>query len=181
MRKVTILFVWLIVAGFLMTDSYAQNSKVGFINTLAVLSGTDEGRGELDKLEKFVEDKQKEVSKEAELLQELQEQYANQQRTLNAETRVEMERSMQEKDTALKRLSEDIQLELDQRRNALLDKMSGKIRKIVTEYAPLNGYGVIFLRDQTQSYVDPSAEVTQDIIRLYNEQHPVVAPPGESE
>ena len=164
-----------------MTDSYAQNSKVGFINTLAVLSGTDEGRGELDKLEKFVEDKQKEVSKEAELLQELQEQYANQQRTLNAETRVEMERSMQEKDTALKRLSEDIQLELDQRRNALLDKMSGKIRKIVNEYAPLNGYGVIFLRDQTQSYVDPSAEVTQDIIRLYNEQHPVVPPPGESE
>ena len=164
-----------------MTDSYAQNSKVGFINTLAVLSGTDEGRGELDKLEKFVEDKQKEVSKEAELLQELQEQYANQQRTLNAETRVEMERSMQEKDTALKRLSEDIQLELDQRRNALLDKMSDKIRKIVNEYAPLNGYGVIFLRDQTQSYVDPSAEVTQDIIRLYNEQHPVVPPPGESE
>lgn len=180
MRKVTILFVWLIVLGVLITNSYSQNSKVGFINTLAVLSGTDEGRGELDKLEEFVEDKQKEVGVEAELLQELQEQYANQQRTLNAETRVEMERSMQEKDRALKRLQEDIQLELDQRRNVLLEKMSEKIRKIVNEYAPLNGYGVIFFRDQTQSYVDPSVEITQDIIRLYNEQYPVVAP-GESE
>ena len=180
MRKVTILFVWLISVGFFITNSYSQNSKVGFINTLAVLSGTDEGRGELDKLEEFVEEKQKEVTKEAELLQELQEQYANQQRTLNAETRVEMEQSMQEKDKALKRLQEDIQLELDQRRNVLLENMSGKIRKIVNEYAPLNGYGVIFLRDQTQSYVDPSAEVTQDIIRLYNEQNPVMAS-GKSE
>ena len=180
MRKVTILFVWLIVLGVLITNSYSQNSKVGFINTLAVLSGTDEGRGELDKLQEYFEGKEKEVGVEVELLQELQEQYANQQRTLNAETRVEMERSMQEKDRALKRLQEDIQLELDQRRNVLLEKMSEKIRKIVNEYAPLNGYGVIFFRDQTQSYVDPSVEITQDIIRLYNEQYPVVAP-GESE
>ncbi|MEE8162227.1 MAG: OmpH family outer membrane protein, partial [Acidobacteriota bacterium] len=83
-----------------------------------------------------------------------------------------------EKNRALKRLQEDIQLEYNERRDSLLEKMSEKIRKIIDEYAPLNGYGAIFLRDQTQSYVDPSIEVSQDIIRIYNEQYPVAASEG---
>jgi outer membrane protein len=180
MRKTAILLFGLMIVGILTVDSQSQGSKIGFINTLEVLYGTNEGKGEIEKLNQFAADKQKEIVSQTEVLSGLQEQYANQQRTLNAETRTEMERDLQEKDRALKRLQEDIQLEYNERRDSLLEKMSEKIRKIIDEYAPLNGYGAIFLRDQTQSYVDPSMEVSQDIIRIYNEQYPVAAS-GSSE
>jgi len=180
MRKTAILLFGLMIVGILTVDSQSQGSKIGFINTLEVLYGTNEGKGEIEKLNQFAADKQKEIVSQTEVLSGLQEQYANQQRTLNAETRTEMERDLQEKDRALKRLQEDIQLEYNERRDSLLEKMSEKIRKIIDEYAPLNGYGAIFLRDQTQSYVDPSMEVSQDIIRIYNEQYSVAAS-GSSE
>ena len=180
MRKTAILLFGLMIVGVLTVDSQSQGSKIGFINTLEVLYGTNEGKGEIEKLNQFAADKQKEIVSQTEVLTALQEQYANQQRTLNAETRTEMERDLQEKDRALKRLQEDIQLEYNERRDSLLEKMSEKIRKIIDEYAPLNGYGAIFLRDQTQSYVDTSMEVSQDIIRIYNEQYPVAAS-GSSE
>ena len=180
MRKTAILLFGLMIVGILTVDSQSQGSKIGFINTLEVLYGTNEGKGEIEKLNQFAADKQKEIVSQTEVLTALQEQYANQQRTLNAETRTEMERDLQEKDRALKRLQEDIQLEYNERRDSLLEKMSEKIRKIIDEYAPLNGYGAIFLRDQTQSYVDTSMEVSQDIIRIYNEQYPVAAS-GSSE
>ncbi len=178
MRKTAILFSWLMAVGALTVDSQSQGSKIGFINTLEVLYGTNEGKEEIEKLNQFAAEKQKEMVSQTEVLKGLQEQYANQQRTLNTETRAEMERDLQEKNRALKRLQEDIQLEYNERRDSLLEKMSEKIRKIIDEYAPLNGYGAIFLRDQTQSYVDPSIEVSQDIIRIYNEQYPVAASEG---
>ena len=48
-----------------------------------------------------------------------------------------------------------------------------QLQKIIIDYAPKNSFGVIFVRDQGQSFVDPGMEVTQSIIKIYNEQHPV--------
>jgi outer membrane protein len=176
MSKRTMMILWLAAAFTI--GGQAQNVKIGFINTLQVLYGSEEGKVEIEKLNQFAAQKQQEIASDASELQKLQEQYASQQRTLNVETRSEMERSIQERDRRLKRLQEDIQLEYNQRRDKLLAKMSEKIREIINEYAPRNGYGVIFLRDQTQSYVDPGAEITQDIIRIYNERYPAAGQEG---
>lgn len=152
--------------------------KMGFVDTLQVLQGTDEGKQEIGKVEQFVAQKQKEMETRSTELEKLREQYANQQRTLNPETRAEMEREIQEKDRQLKRFQEDTQLEIDRKRNELLGKMSDKIQKVISQYAEQNKFGVIFLRDQTQTYVAPALDITADIIKLYNQQFaiPVTAP-----
>ncbi|MDA2929863.1 OmpH family outer membrane protein [Acidobacteria bacterium AH-259-O06] len=174
-ERTAVVFVLLITFGVSTLISLGQNVKIGFINTLEVLNGTEEGKREIEKLNQFASEKQQQVVSQTTELQKLQEQYATQQRTLNPETRAEMERTIQDKDRKLKRLQEDIQLEYTQRRDELLGRMSEKIRVIINEYAPKNGYGVIFLRDQTQTYVEPSLDITQDIIKIYNEQNPVAS------
>ncbi|MFQ5928711.1 MAG: OmpH family outer membrane protein [Acidobacteriota bacterium] len=176
MKKPTgVVFIWLMTVGISAPVCLAQNVKIGFINTLEVLNGTEEGKREIGKLNQFASQMQEEIASQTTELQKLQEQYATQQRTLNPETRAEMERTIQDKDRKLKRLQEDVQVEYTQRRDELLGKMSEKIRVIINEYAPKNGYGVIFLRDQTQTYVDPSLDITQEIIKIYDEQNPVAS------
>ena len=174
-ERTAVVFVLLITFGVSTLISLGQNVKISFINTLEVLNGTEEGKRKIGELNQFASQKQQQIASQTTELQKLQEQYATQQRTLNPETRAEMERTIQDKDRKLKRLQEDIQLEFTQRRDELLGRMSEKIRVIIDEYAPKNGYAVIFLRDQTQTYVDPSLDITQDIIKIYNEQNPVAS------
>jgi Skp family chaperone for outer membrane proteins len=84
-----------------------------------------------------------------------------------------MEREIQDRDLQLKRLQEDIQLEFNERQNEVLERMSVKIQEIINEYAPQNGFGVIFLRNEAQTFVDNSLDITPDIVRIYNERNPV--------
>ena len=163
------------VLGALVTASLGQNVKIGFVNTLEVLYGTDEGKIELEKLNQFGTQKQNELAAEGSTLQKLQEQYAAQQTSLNALTRAEMEREIQDRDLSLKRLQEDIQLEFNELQNELLERMSGKIQEIINEYAPQNGLGVIFLRNEAQTFVDGSLDVSEDIVRIDNERYPVAS------
>ena len=162
-----------LAAWVLVTTGLAQNAKIGFINTVEVLYGTEEGKIELEKLNQFVAEKQNQLATEGTTLQQLQEQYAAQQASLNALTRAEMEREIQDRDLRLKRLQEDIQLEFNERQNEVLERMSVKIQEIINEYAPQNGFGVIFLRNEAQTFVDGSLDITPDIVRIYNERNPV--------
>jgi len=162
-----------LAAWVLVTTGLAQNAKIGFINTVEVLYGTEEGKIELEKLNQFGAEKQNQLGTEGTTLQQLQEQYAAQQASLNALTRAEMEREIQDRDLRLKRLQEDIQLEFNERQNEVLERMSVKIQEIINEYAPQNGFGVIFLRNEAQTFVDGSLDITPDIVRIYNERNPV--------
>ena len=173
MVKKVALFCGVAVFGIFPLNVQGAGVKMGFVNTLEVLYGTEEGKHEIEVLNRFAASKQQEIEAQTAQLQKLTEQYQNQQRTLNPETRVEMERTLGDRQRRLKRLQEDVQFEYDQRRDALLGAMSEKIQKIIIDYAPKNGFGVIFMRDQGQSFVDPKMEVTQSIIKIYNEQHPV--------
>ncbi|MDA2934594.1 OmpH family outer membrane protein, partial [Acidobacteria bacterium AH-259-D05] len=151
----------------------SQGVKIGFVDSRAVLLGTEEGKAEIEQLNQFAAGKEQEFASETTALQKLQEQYAAQQLTLNPETRAEMEREITDRDLKLKRLQEDIQLELSERQNNLLARMSEKIQLIINDFAPQNGYGVIFLRNETQTYVDGQLDITPEIVRIYNERHPV--------
>lgn len=165
-------FIWPTAAATLVTISLAQNVKVGFVNTLEVLYATEEGKRELEQLNQFASGRQQELAARTSELQKLQEQYVAQQGTLNVEARLEMERDITEKERSLKRLQEDIELDYNQRSDVLLAKMSEKIREVINTYARENRYGVIFLRNEAQTYVDASLDITQEIIRIYNQRNP---------
>ena len=73
----------------------------------------------------------------------------------------------------LTRFQEDIQVEITRRRDEILANENGKIQNIIGEYAREHGFSVIFLRSEVQIYVDPSLDITQDIIGVYDERYPV--------
>ena len=177
MRKCAgIVLLWVVaVAGPMSTSTMGQDLKIGFVNALQILRDTEEGKIEIEKLNQFSAAKQQEIASRTSELQKLQEQYSTQQRTLNPQTRQDMERSIQDKERTLKRLQEDIGVEYNQRYEQLLGKIGEKVQVIINEFGPQNGYSVIFRLDQAQNfaYVDPSLNLTQEIINLYNQSNPV--------
>ncbi len=175
LRALTWIVVWAVGAGvgWAQTSSSSRNLKIGFVDSLAVLYGTQEGQQEIARVEQFIEEKQKEYDSRREELGKQQQQFQAQQRTLNPQTQAEMQRKLENEDRALRRFQEDIQLEMNTRREDLLGKVGEKIQGIINEYAQKQNFGAIFLRSEAQVYVAPSLDFTQEIIRLYNERYPV--------
>ena len=71
----------------------------------------------------------------------------------------------------MKRLQEDIQAEIILRRDKALRDISQKISEILIEYGKEKGFASIFLRGETQIYVDPALDVTSQIIRIYDQKY----------
>ncbi len=176
MRKLIMsAFIGSMTTGAFVAASLAQETKIGFVNTLEVLYATEEGKRDLEQLNQFAAQKQQEIGTQSSELQKLRDQYLTQQATLNSSARAQSERTITEKERDLQRLQEDIELEYNQRRDELLARASEKIQVIINEYAKLNGFGAIFLRNEGQTYVDLLLDITEDVTRIYNERYPAVS------
>ena len=175
MRKwIAVALIGPMVAGAVVTMSLAQSLKIGFVDTLAVLYATEEGRRELEGLNQFASGKQQEVALLSSEVQTLRERYISQQTVLNPSARAEMERDIGDKERSLQRLQEDVEVEYNQRSEALLARMGEKIQAVIIRYAQDNGFSVIFMRNETQSFVDVSLDITEEIIQIYNQGNPVI-------
>jgi Skp family chaperone for outer membrane proteins len=122
-----------------------------------------------------MEEKQKEYDAQRMALVQLRERFETQQLTLNAQTRAQMQRDIEVDDRSLIRFQEDTQVEITRRRDEIFAAEDGKIQNIINDYAQENGFAVIFLRNETQIYVDLSLDITPDIIRVYDERFPVAS------
>jgi len=151
--------------------------KIAFVNPVAILSSTAEGKQEFAKLQDLTNTKQKQVADLSAELRKLQDQYSQTSLTANPTTRAEMERQIQDRDVKLKRLQEDAQIELQQRQDDLLEKMGGKLQTVLNEYAQKNGIDTIFRLDQNQTfaYVNPALNITDAIIKQYDQRFPAPA------
>jgi len=147
-------------------------TKFGFIETMRIVYETDEGKVEISKVQDFINKKQSEFDSKKGDLEKLSEQYQTQQRNLNPETRDEMEKTIQVKDKDMKRFQEDTQSDIDRQRDAILGKLGQKVQGLIEDYARENGYAAIFVRGQTQAFVTPSLDVTDEIIKRYNQKYP---------
>jgi Skp family chaperone for outer membrane proteins len=150
--------------------------KIAFLNFAQVLEGTEEAKLEVSGVRTFMDQQQSAFDQQSKELEQLKQQFAAQERTLNAQTRAEMQTTISEKERNLRRFQEDTQLEINKMRDTLFARLSNKIQPLMSEYAEQRGIAAIFFLDQLQGYFSPGLDVTQEIIQIYNERYPVSQP-----
>ena len=131
--------------------------KIAFVNSLEIL---------------FASAKEKELQTIASEINTLKTNYQSQVSTLNPATAAEMQATIQEKDKTLRRLTEDAEAGLEAKRAELFSSMGEKIRSVISEYAVANDLGIVFLESPGLPYHSVALNVTQDIIKAYNEKYP---------
>ena len=163
----------------------AGPSKIVFINFSQVLSETEEAKQEFGRVQRYVEEQNRENETRTEDLQNRQRQYQEQQRALNPQTAAEMQREIAKKERDLQRYREDTASEIEARRNMVFGALGQKIQTVLGEAATQNGYTAILYMDSIAQnglggYFDPANDITQDIINRYNAKYPVTAPAASS-
>ncbi len=145
--------------------------KIGFVDSLQVLYETREGKREISEIQAFLEERQKDYDSRRMELDRLRQQFESEVRTLDRRTGMERQRTIEDKERQLRRFQEYIQAEITRRRDEALRAISEKIREILIEYGKKQNFGAIFLRGETQVYVDPALDFTSQIIRIYDQKY----------
>lgn len=165
--------IWILVL-LLISPSWAQGQemvKVGVLNVLSAIVGSEEGKSAMADLQKKVDAKQEEFAKQQKEIQDLQAQIQRQGATLNQEAQVALARNLESKQVTFQRATEDAQKEFNNLRNDIYNRIGRKIAAVVQEYAAENNFYLILDSSSQNSQVlfnAPSVDITTDIIKRFN-------------
>jgi outer membrane protein len=159
------------------TPAVFAPAKLAWMNLEYAMVSCDEGKRMWSDIQKFAEAKRAELvalNKEAETLKT---QLEVQGPKLTDEARADLQSQSEAKDTALQRLQQDSQKEYEARRVKMMNVIGKKMQPVIEKVAKAKGLSAVFIFDSARdAWVDPSLNLTEDIIKTYNEEHPVAAP-----
>ena len=148
--------------------------KIGFVDAERAVMQVKEGQAELKKLEQWVQPQREILERGAAKVNEVRERINSQQAVASAETL----EALQREELDARRELEDLQRKFDREAEAKQQEFFGSIAKkvgtVTSDYGKANGYDAIFiLQAQPLIYINEAANLTETVIRLYDERFPV--------
>ena len=156
-------------------------NKVGIINIQGAILASNEGRRDLEALDKKFDPKRTELQNLNKEIEDLKKQLNTQGDKMNEDARNNLVRSLESKQKAMQRSSEDAQNEYQQQQNEIAQRILQKMAPVIDKFAKDNQYTLLI--DVSQPWPQgqvlwfgANADVTKQVVDLYNAQSGVAAP-----
>jgi len=147
-------------------------AKFGYVDLQRALGEVEEGKAAKARLEAMKEQKQKELDKAQEDLKKEKDVFDKQAATMTEQVRNEKGASLQKKLIELQQTFEKGRAELAQKQNEEIQAIFGKMTPIITAIAQREGFTMVFERnDAGLIYAPPSLDLTNELVRIYNDQN----------
>jgi outer membrane protein len=156
-------------------------TKIGIINIQKAIVLTNEGKRDLDALEKKFAPKQTELQGMQKEIADMQSQLKTQGDKLNEDARAKLVRDIETKNKSFQRSAEDAQQDFQAQQGELVNRIGGKLMEVLDKYAKDHGFSMIVdVSSQSSNVLWAAAntDVTDEIAQAYNAQSSVAAPPS---
>jgi outer membrane protein len=153
-------------------------TKVGVINMQAAITGTAEGKQAAAQLQSQFAPRQVELQDMQKQIEDDQSRLRTGQTTLSDEEQARLSRDYNTMTRKLQRKSQEDQDDLNDAQQDLINRIGRKMVDVLDKYAKDGGYAVVLDSSSQQTpiiYEANQIDITQDIIRLYDEAYPVKA------
>jgi Skp family chaperone for outer membrane proteins len=156
--------------------------KVGAINIQDAIFASNEGRRDMDALQKKYEPKQAELKNQNDELEALKKQLETQGPKLNDEAAASLKKQIDSKQKTFERAMQDAQEEVGNQQQEIAGRILSKMAPVIVKYSQENGFTMIIdtSKPWPQSPVlwwNPDAvDITKNVVDLYNVQSGVAAP-----
>jgi Skp family chaperone for outer membrane proteins len=158
------------------TSTIIPAAKIAYINLEQVIFTCDEGKTRFAEVQAYVDDKNKENDKMRNDLEKLRNQLNVQGSKLTDEARADLESQIEEKETTIQRFQQDTQKDIENRRLRVTNYLGKRMLAVLEKVAKEKGLGaILFYSSQRDAYVDPSLNVSEDVVKYYNQMYPVAA------
>src|SRR5579871_6234486 len=154
----------------------AAPTKIAVINVRNAIVATAEGKQAQAQLQSQFAPKQNELQNLQKQIEDLQRRMTDGARTLSDDEKAKMQREGEMLSRRLQRGNDDLNEELNAAQGEVVDSIGRKMLEVLDRYARENGYTVVLDTSAQGSpviYASSSSDITQDIVRLYDQAYPV--------
>jgi outer membrane protein len=156
----------------------AASSKVGVISIRQAIVATAEGKLASAELQSQFASRQNEIENLNKQISDLQQRLQAGANKLSQEEEARLRQQGQRLAQRLDRMNTEYQEDVNAAQADVIDRIGRKMVDVLDRYARENGYSVV-LDSSAQStpilYASTQIDVTQDIVRLYDQAYPVKA------
>lgn len=164
---------WLLITlmGLLALPVFAQTGGTGIavIDVQKVVSNSEVGKKALAEVKALKDKKQAEIDQRTNSVQALRDKLDKQKDILSPEAQEKQRNDIQKAITDLNRFREDSEQEIQGRLATALKGMEDQVLPIIQKIGNERGYSLIMSRDQV-IYVNTKSDITDEVIRIFNEQ-----------
>ena len=149
--------------------------KLAIVDIRAAMLSTAEGKQMAAEIQSQFSAKQADLDNMRKNLEDLQTRLRTGERTLSDEERVRLERQGQRLQQQLQPKQEVYHQDFNDAQQDAIEKLGRKMGEVISRYARENGYLIVMDAQVCNIYCSNQLDVTQDIIRLYDQAYPVKA------
>jgi len=165
------------------TTGPSIGTKVGAINIQEAIFGSNEGRRDLETLQKKFEPKQTELKSQNDELEGLKKQLTTQEGKLNEDALATLKKQIESKQKLFDRSVQDAQEDFGNQNQEIAGRILQKMAPMIVKYSEDNGFGIIVdtSKPWPQSNVlwwGQAIDITKAVVDAYNVQSGVAAPPA---
>jgi outer membrane protein len=172
-----------VIAAFLMTPAVwaqaaapAAAAKVGVINIQAAIASTAEGKQAAAELQSQFTPRMNEMQSLQKQIEDVRNRLQTGQSTLSDEEKARLTREGDQLTRTFQRKQQELQDDTNDAQQEVVNRIGRKVVDVLNKYSKENGYSVV-LDDSSQQtpviFAANQIDVTQDIIRLYDQSYPV--------
>jgi outer membrane protein len=160
------------------SNAAAQSSpgRVGVISVQAAIQSTAEGKQAAAELQSQFAPRQTELDNLRKQIEDLQTRLRTTSNTLSDEEKARLAREGDQLTRTYQRKQQDSQDDYTEAEREIVDRIGRKMIDVLDKYSTDNGYSVILdtsAQNTPVIYAAKTTDVTQDIIRLYDQNYPV--------
>jgi outer membrane protein len=148
----------------------------------AILQTKDGQKAAQDMQTKFLP-KRTELEKKNADITAIQAQMRAGSATMSDAAKAKLQRDYDNNTKELKRSSDDFDAEVQQEENKIMNDLGQKLMDVIIKYSTQNSIAMVVDVSNQQSpvlWADPAIDITNEIIKLYDQAHPVAAAPAAS-
>jgi outer membrane protein len=163
----TLTKTWLIAASLAVASvgAFAQDSKIGYINTTRITAESGPAKAAQAKLEQEFSKRQKELADQQASLKTMSEKFARDEPTLSDTQRATRQKEFQELGRDFQRKQREFQEDLNGRRNEELQQVLDKATKAVKQVAEAEKYDLVI---QEVVYTNAKHDITDKVLKILN-------------
>jgi outer membrane protein len=149
----------------------AAGTRIGYVDVQRVLVRSLAGVAAREALEREKATMQKDIDARRSEVEKLREELEKKGLVLSSEARREREETLQRKVRDLRRLAEDLEKELQRKEQQATQRILHEVTGVIERLGKERGYLLIIeKRSAGVIYGDPEGDVTEEVIKLYDQE-----------
>ncbi|MFI5142780.1 MAG: OmpH family outer membrane protein [Thermoanaerobaculales bacterium] len=150
--------------------------KLGFVDVERALASTDEGKVQLKALDEWARPRRDEINQLGQAVNDLQRELMTKQGSASEDVLSALNRQFIAKKRELEDKQRDAKRDFDLKQTTVLKELGGKLQQVIAKFADANRYTAVFiLKADDLAYLAKTAELTETVVKLYNESYPVAS------